>query len=237
MSKPQLVILPGWDGTIESWTNFINLAQKDFEVYCLELPCFGNKPCPNEIWGVENYAEFVKQKIKALNLIEPVILGHSFGGAVAAYLVASEPQLASRLILSGASAIRQKPSFKKYIFNLIAKLGKIFFSLPLIKKFALPAQKFLYRLADSPDYLKTSGIKRQIFQKIIKQDLTEDLKKITTPTLVVWGTLDSYVPLKTGKKIAELINNSKLEIIDGGKHGLHLQMPEKLYNVVKKFLE
>jgi pimeloyl-ACP methyl ester carboxylesterase len=233
----QLLILPGWDGTKKTWENFINLAQKDFEVYCLELPCFGDEPCPNEIWGVENYAEFVKQKIKNLNLIKPTLLGHSFGGQVAVYLAATSPELISRLILSGAAAIRPKLNLKRFVFNSLAKTGKLFFSLPLIKNLGAPAKKFLYKLADSPDYGETNGVKREIYKKIIRQDLTEKLKKIKTPTLVVWGDLDSYVPLSSGKKITELIDGSKLKIITGGKHGLHLQMPEKLYDIIKNFLE
>lgn len=231
----QLLILPGWDGTKKTWENFIKLAQNDFEVYCLELPCFGNEPCPNEIWGVENYADFVKQKITNLNLNKPIVLGHSFGGQVASYLAAKEPQLISKLILSGAAAIRPKLNLKRFIFGSLAKIGKIIFSLPLIKNFTAAARKLLYKLADSPDFGQISGVKREICKKVLRQDLTEELKKINTPTLVIWGSLDSYVPLSSGKKIASLIKNSRLEIIDGGKHGLHLQMPEKLYEIVKNF--
>lgn len=233
----QLLILPGWGGTSESWKNFSNLAKNDWQVICLELPCFSKEPCPKEVWGVAEYAEFVKQKIQNLNLIKPILLGHSFGGQVAAYVAATSPQLISRLILSGAAAIRPERSFKRAIFNLMAKIGKIFFSLPLIKNFSASAQKYLYKLAGSPDYNSTSGIQREIFKKIIRQDLTEELKKIKIPTLVIWGALDSYVPLSTGKKIAKLINGSKLEVIAGGKHGLHLQMPEKLYGIVKNFID
>ncbi len=231
----QLLILPGWEGSKKTWENFIKLAQKDFEVYCLELPCFGNEPCPNEIWGVENYADFVKQKITNLSLNKPILLGHSFGGQVAVYLAAKEPQLISKLILSGAAAIRPKLNLKRFIFGSLAKIGKIFFSLPLIKNLGAPARKLLYKLADSPDFGQISGVKREICKKVLRQDLTEDLKKINTPTLIVWGSLDSYVPLSSGEKIAGLIKNSRLEIINGGKHGLHLQMPEKLYEIVKNF--
>ena len=232
----QLLILPGWGGTRQSWNDFIYLAQKDFPTTCLALPCFGDELCPDQVWGVEDYADFVKQKIQNLNLIKPIILGHSFGGQIAAYLAATSPESLSRLILCGASAIRPKRNFKRFIFSLTAKTGKIFFRLPLLKNLTAPAQKFLYRLADSPDYSSTKGIEREIFKKIIRQDLTEELKKIKTPTLVVWGTLDSYVPLTSGKTIAALIPNSRLEIIPGGQHGLHLQMPEKLYGIVKNFI-
>ena len=116
-------------------------------------------------------------------------------------------------------------------------MGKIFFAWPLINKFSDAARKYLYKLAGSPDYEATTGIKREIYKKIVRQDLTEELKLIKTPTLVVWGTLDGYVPLSTGKKIAALIPNSRLEIIPGGKHGLHLQMPEKLYSIVNNFID
>ena len=114
----QLLIIPGWGGTRETWQKFVDLAKNDFQVICLELPCFGKEPCPKEVWGVEDYAKFVSQKIKNLNLIKPVLLGHSFGGQIAAYLAATSPQLISRLILSGAAAIRPKRNFKRIAFGI-----------------------------------------------------------------------------------------------------------------------
>ncbi|MBU1987422.1 alpha/beta hydrolase [Patescibacteria group bacterium] len=78
-------------------------------------------------------------------------------------------------------------------------------------------------------------MKRDIFKKIIRQDLIYLLHKINIPTLIIWGTRDGYVPLSDGKKIARLIPNAKLEIIKNGKHGLHLQCPEKLLEVILRF--
>jgi len=124
----QLLILPGWDGTKKTWQDFINIAQKDYQVICLELPCFGNEPCPNKIWGIEDYANFVSKKIKELNLIEPILLGHSFGGQVAAYLAINNPKLISKLILSGPALSRPSYGSKRFLFNCIAKFGKFFFS-------------------------------------------------------------------------------------------------------------
>lgn len=232
----QLVILPGWGGTKETWQNFIDIAQKDYEVICLELPCFGNEPCPNKVWGIENYSDFVAQKIKDLNLIKPILLGHSFGGQVATYLVANNPELISQLILSGPALLRPKQNLKKIILGIIAKLGKILFQLPIICKFAIKAKKFLYRLADSSDYNNTFGIKREIFKKVIRQDVTNQLNKINLPTLIIWGSKDNYVPLKFGKKIAKLIKNSKLKIIPNGRHGLHINQTIIFYKIIREFL-
>lgn len=232
--KPQLLIIPGWEGSISSWQNFINRAENDFTVYCFDLPCFGAEPCPNSVWGVEEYAEFVRQKIKQNNLNKPILLGHSFGGQIAAYLTIYYPAEFSRLILSGASIFRQTPTAKKIIFNLIAKIGKFIFSLPLLNKASAFIKKGLYRLANS-DYNDTSGIKREIYKKIINQDLSQSINKINTPALIVWGENDSYVPLSQGKKIAQLIPGAKLKIIKNAGHGLHLKHLDQFYNIVKEF--
>lgn len=231
----QLIILPGWGGTKETWNDFIKIAEKDYKVICLNLPCFGNEPCPGTVWGVKEYAEFVKNKIKKLNLEKPILLGHSFGGQIAVYLAAYHPELIFKLILSGATVTRPKNILKRIVFNIIAKCGKVVFKLPIIKKIDVFAKKILYYSADSPDYIKTSGIKQDIFKKIIRQDLTHLLYKINIPTLVVWGTRDKYVALNNGKKIAKLIPNAKLEIIKNGKHGLHIQQPENLFEIIKEF--
>jgi len=233
--KPQLLIIPGWGGTKTSWKNFMNLAQTDFDVYCFDLPCFGEEPCPTEIWGIEEYAEFVRKKTKNLNSVKPILLGHSFGGQIAAYLAANYPEEFSKLILSGAAILRQTPSAKKIIFQFLAKTGGFIFKLPLLNRAADFMKKALYRLANS-DYNRTSGMKREIYQKIINQDLSALAARINLPTLIIWGENDGYVPLKQGKKLSELIVGSKLEIVPGGKHGLHLQTPEKLYGLVKNFI-
>lgn len=232
--KQSLVIIPGWGGTRESWQKFIDLAQVDFDVRFIDMPCFGETPCPETVWGVEDYAEFVKSKIGDLD--RPFLLGHSFGGQVAANLAANNSEMFSKLILSGAAILRPKYTTKRMIFNAIAKTGKLIFSLPLLNRVEPLAKKILYKAADSPDYDKTSGIKREIFKKIIRQSQIEALPKINTPTMVVWGTHDTYVPLSEGRKIARLISGAELEVVQGGKHGLHIQQPENFLEIVKKFL-
>ena len=230
----KLVILPGWGGTKETWQKFTDLAQRDFDVQVINLPCFGDEPCPNEVWGIEEYSQFVKSSI--LNLKSSIILlGHSFGGQVAAYFASQNPEMIDKLILFAPALFRHRKGLRRIIFGVAAKVGKLIFKLPYIEKFDVWAKKILYKAADSPDYSGTSGIKREIFKKIIRQDLTQVLPKISTPTLLVQGTLDKYVPVKDSKKDVKLIPNAKLEIIKLGRHGMHFQLPEILYKIVYDF--
>ncbi len=239
--KPVLVILPGWGGSRETWKNFIALAEHDFRVICINLPCFGDEPCPTTVWGVEEYARFVAEKIRLLSnvhgqLSKAILLGHSFGGQVAVRLASEHPELFSYLVLVGASAIRPRKFFRRSIFFLVAKTGKLFFRFPIIEKWQDWFKELLYKAIGSRDYTQTAGVKRDIFQKIIRQDLTATLPRITTPTLVLWGSKDSYVPLRTGKKIARLIPYAEFKIFPNAGHGLHLTHAEAMIGAIESFI-
>lgn len=236
-----LVIVPGWGGSHETWEKFMQVARPHFsDVVCIDLPCFGGNACPKTVWGVEQYAEYVKlkiNKIKENTHSEIILMGHSFGGQVSAYLVANNPHICDKYILNAGAVFRPSRPLRRAFFWLLAKMGKIIFKIPMIEHAGVWAKKMLYKTADSPDYSKTSGIQTEIYKKIIRQDLTRQLPKITTPTLIVWGTLDKYLPLKDGRNAQKLIPNAKLEIISGGTHGLHLFKTEELLQKVKDFVQ
>src|SRR5437764_447469 len=68
------------------------------DAVALDLPGFGATPPPASAWGSADYATAVADAID-----EPmVILGHSLGGRVAAYLAALRPDLVRALVLTGA---------------------------------------------------------------------------------------------------------------------------------------
>ncbi|MBI5222335.1 MAG: alpha/beta hydrolase, partial [Candidatus Magasanikbacteria bacterium] len=130
----------------------------------------------------------------------------------------------------------RKRGLRRLFFGIVAKTGKLIFKLPVIEKFDVWAKKILYKAADSPDYAETSGIKREIFKKIIRQDLTDILPRVKAPTLLIQGNFDKYVPVKDSEKAAKLIPNAKLAVIPAARHGLHFQQPEKLKEIIVKYV-
>ena len=92
----------------------------------------------------------------------------------------------------------------------------------MIERFDLLAKKILYGSLGSQDYADSSGIKCDIFKKIIRQNLKHLLSKINQPTLILWGQKDKYIPLRFGKKISKLIPDSGLYIFKKAGHGLHM---------------
>lgn len=241
MKKYNLIILPGWGGSQETWQDFLDYFRKEKSkkinsIEVLNLPCFGDEPCPDDVWGVEDYVEFAKQKIEEKKVDNLVILGHSFGGAVATKFVYNYPKKAEKLILTAPAILRPEKTTKRLFFGAIAKMGKVLFKFPYLEKFDLFAKKLLYRITGSQDYLKTSGIKRDIFKKIIRQDQRDLLSQIDIKTLLLWGKKDKLLPVENTKIISNKLKNCKLKIIDNGTHGLHKSSKKDLKEEVNTFL-
>ena len=238
MSQINLIILPGWGGSQETWQGFVAGIGKNFDnVYVINLPCFGSVPCPTEVWGVDEYVEYVKKEISKLNYSgKTILLGHSFGGQVAASLLAKETNIVDALILSGAAIIRPKHPLRRLFFGSLAKVGKVLFKLPVIEKFSVLAKKVLYGAVGSSDYKDSTGVKKEIFKKIIRDNRQYLLPKIEVPTLVLWGEKDKYIPLKYGKKIHKLIPGATMYVVKKGGHGLHINNIKEIELIINEFI-
>ena len=59
-------------------------------------------------------------------------------------------------------------------------------------------------------------------------DLTEDLKRIDVPTLIVHGDDDQIVPIDaSARRSAELVKDATLKVYPGAPHGLAQAAPHK----------
>ena len=66
--------------------------------------------------------------------------------------------------------------------------------------------------------------------------LAEAAKKIKIPTLSILATGDKMCPVKEGKKLADLIDNSRVEIIDNCGHMMLLEEADRVLKVLKQFI-
>lgn len=237
IGKKQILILHGWGGSKQSWQQALIFFDKEkYQIFVPDLPGFGDSAEPNKAWTVEDYAEHVKKLMADYNLKEPICIAHSFGGRIAIKLAAQNPEIFSQLFLVAAAGVKHPPSLKIKLFRWISKTGKYLLNLFKLQKLETKARILLYKAAQSGDYLKAEGAMKETFQNVIDEDLTQYLEQIKIKTHIIWGDLDSYVPVADAHVMNERISGSTIDIFRGGKHGLHLQMPEKLVKLIEKYL-
>ena len=78
---------------------------------------------------------------------------------------------------------------------------------------------------------------KETIKKVINEDLLEDLSKIKIKTLIIWGAQDRMVSVRYAHIFKEKIENSELEILPKIGHSPHLESPQKLSEIILKFLK
>lgn len=227
-----LIMLHGWGQDVSTFWPDLDYLKDDLTIWLIDLPGFGRSEPPKEKYDSGDYAKIIAEFIKKNGIKNVTILGHSFGGKVAIRVASEYPKLVDKLILVGASGLKPYASLKKYISFILAKIIK--HTLPNFFNFKSKIRKDFYRKIES-DYAD-AGRLRGVYLKTIREDLTEYLKKIDQQTLIIWGDQDRAVPLKYGKKMYQLIKNSKMVILEDKGHFLHIHDPERFTSYVKDFV-
>lgn len=229
------VLLHGWGLDKSSFKKLIPLLGNLGEVFVFDLPGFGDEPEPREVWGSEDYAQFIKKKLSDLGPKKAIVIGHSFGGRVAIKMAAEYPDLIEKLILINSSGLRKKFSFKRVLGKFNHCLGKTLLLFGIQGK---RLKKRLFNKFGSQDFLKTKGIMRSVLIKVLQEDLSPSLREINCSTLLIWSQQDQETPLWMGQKMDRLIPQSQLVILPDANHldPLFSRASQTAYQI-KKFLK
>jgi pimeloyl-ACP methyl ester carboxylesterase len=234
------ILIHGWGGSLESLRPLHNMLKTDYTSVILDLPGFGHSDNPEPSWGVDEYAAMALDFIKSFECKKLVLLGHSFGGTLALYLSAKNPELVDKLILCSPSFKREPKKEEEINSGAIKNTVKKITGLPIYKKIKPHiglVRKVFYKIfypgfetARFP-HLETN------FKKIVTQDISHLIPKVQQKTLIMWGDRDTWVPLEYAEILQKGIKNSNLKIFEGITHGLPKLHPDLVYEEVKKFME
>ncbi|MCB1531795.1 MAG: alpha/beta hydrolase [Alphaproteobacteria bacterium] len=204
--------------------------------YALDFCGFGQSPEPLTPWGTEDYADFVAEFIKN-EIKKPVLwIGHSFGCRVGIQIAARHPELITGLcLIAGAGLPRKRPLLKKLYFKTRILTYKLLKKLSLIN---LINKDWLARKFGSADYKNTSGTMRQVFVKVVNEDLSPQAQSIQCFTQLIYGQNDTETPPEIGERLKSLIPRSEMVHLASQDHysvladGRHQVTP-----ILKKFIE
>jgi len=228
-----IVFLHGWGASAESWLPIANAwSDSATRMLLIDLPGFGASDPPRRPAGVFEYRDLIAAVLDQFGIRGAVLIGHSFGGSVAATLAVARPELVSRLVLVDSSGIRNMNRGSRRLIRVIARFVR-----PLFRARGMqPFRRAIYRLIGSEDYIARPDL-QESFRKIVAQDIQPILHRISQPTLIVWGEKDLDTPLAHGRRFAELIAPAKLVVISGAGHYSFLDAPEAFLDALQEFLQ
>ena len=235
-SGDPVVLLHGWGGQAVSMTPLIVGLRDRYRVLAFDLPGFGGSSPPPVPWGTPEYAAFVQEAVASLGIPRATYIGHSFGGRIAIWLAAHAPETVQALVLVDAAGIKPPATFRRRMRRLFYKTAQTVLRLPILGAKGPALRERLAMRFGSADYRAVSGVMRSSFVKTVNLDLSECMRAIAAPTLLIWGEKDQATPITDGRTMERLIRGSRLIAVAGAGHFSYLDSPSFVNAVVGAFL-
>ena len=223
--KKTIVLLHGWGQNIEMMKPIGDKFQKSHRIIIIDLPGFGLSNEPDYVWTMNDYCDAVYELLKSLDVNNPILVGHSFGGKIS--LIYASKYSVEKLILFGSP---YKKEIKK--LSMKTKILKSLKKVPGINKLEGFAKKHI----GSTDYKNASEKMRKILVEHVNLDITSEVNKINCPTLLIWGTCDTEVPIEEAYELEKLIKDSAVIEYEGCTHYAYLEMLPRTINILKNFI-
>lgn len=211
-----VIFLHGWGSRAMA---FGKIFEKCGNALAIDLPGFGGSEAPKSAWSLSDYASFINEFFEKMDIKNPIIAGHSFGGSIGIKYCSKYGNI-KKLILIGSAGIREKTA-KKFFLLIFSKFFGILWRLPIVRTSGRSVRKYFYKIINSEDYIN-AGALTETYKKIIKEDLKDDLKKINTPAILIWGENDLDTPIQNAKLMHKLLRNSQLYVIPNAGHYVFL---------------
>jgi pimeloyl-ACP methyl ester carboxylesterase len=237
---PPVVFLHGAYGL--TWDPFLDALAQHHTVYAPEHP--GTTPGdPDAVKPLDNLWDLVlyyDELFDRLGLAAPAVVGHSFGGMVAAEVAATHPTRVSRLVLLCPIGLwRDDAPVKNWMVMPPEAVAKVAFYDP-----TGPVAEQMLALPADPDAQMDAEIRLtwalactgKFIWPIPDKGLKKRLHRIQAPTLIVWGKHDGLVPPVYAQEFANRIANARVEMVEQAAHAPQLEQLEAVSALVRDFL-
>jgi magnesium chelatase accessory protein len=262
--KPSLLLLHGLMGCADTFAPLIRELTPDQHVIALDLPGAGQSERRDSIdASLYITAKLIDRFLTALNLQQPIVLGHSHGGAVAMSLAAHR--------LSAHRQDGHHPDALRSLILLAPAHPYFDEGDPLIRFYlSLPGRLFAYTMPWLPEWLQMMGLRRMAGPQ--SWDTPERLKpyrenlrtpgtmshllrllrtwhkdmsglrrvlrrSLATPSLLIWGDSDRAVPAYSAAALRTHLLQSELITLPGIGHRPAEESPKVVAQFVHYWLQ
>lgn len=227
-----LLLLHGLFGALSNFKSIIDHFAGRANVVVPLLPIFELPLRKLSVTGlVDHVDKFVKFKgYTRLNLV-----GNSLGGHVAILYALAQPELLRSMTLTGSSGLFEAPlgsTFpKRGNYEFVQKKTESTFYDPKVATRELVDE--VYDIVND----RNKAIRViAIAKSALRHNISDRLKSIKRPALLVWGKEDTITPAFVGEKFQELLPDARLFMLDGCGHAPMMEHPDEFNRLLSNFL-
>ncbi|AGU14789.1 alpha/beta fold hydrolase [Corynebacterium argentoratense] len=247
--KPTLFMLHGITGHAEAYARNLAAHSEHFNVYAIDFIGHGYSSKPEHPLEIKHYIEQVLAIMDELGVEKAYFSGESLGGWTTARLAQLHPERVERIVLNTMGGTMANPQVMERLYTLSMQAAED-------PSWERVKARLEWLMADpsmvTPDLIRT---RQRIFEQpnwkmacemnMALQDMEirkrnmlsdDDLRQIEVPALVLWTTKDPSGPVDEGRRIADLIPNGQLAVMEECGHWPQYEDTETFNKIQLDFL-
>ncbi len=241
-SAPVVTLSHSLATDLSMWDPQVAVLKSGYRVLRYDTRGHGGTDAPEGPYTLEQLAEDVSALLHALRIPKTHFMGISMGGMIGQTLALKDPGMFRSLVLCDTSsripeealpiweeriALAQKQGMEALVESTMER----WFTASFRGK-SIPALEKVRRM------IRTTPVKGYVgcSRAIMRLNLTERLREITLPTLIVVGEEDPGTPVAASQTIHQRIKSSELLILKSAAHLSNIEQQDAFNNAVIGFL-
>ncbi len=231
-----------------SWYNFVPLIYPEYDIILYDFPGQGNSTSDDVPYDIQEFCEYLVLIMQELEIEKVHLMGISYGCFVALDFARLYQDKLHTLSISGGFLTKSEnfiygAEVGKYILeqDRLDIWGKLIYSLifsdEFMKNFKGMFDEMQKRFIDRYKDRKHALIRLLDTEIDYVNNLEKNMqgyKNIKTPVLILVGDKDRTTPVWLQKPMAEILPNSRFELVDDCGHVVYIEKAPMFFDMMKK---
>jgi len=243
-----IVLLHGTGASLHTWDGWAARLRPTHRALRMDLPGFGlTGPDGAHDYSIAHYVAFLTAFVDRLGVDRFHLAGSSLGGHIAWRFAVAHPERVASLVLLDSAGY---PSVRRPFAMELARTPGLATVMRWVTPRSLVRQSLLDVYGD--DSKVTDALVDRYFDMQLREGNRDAfieraraaperadaarIQRIRTPTLVLWGERDEWIPLEHGRRFHRAIAGSELVVVRGAGHVPMEEVPEETASSALRFI-
>ncbi len=239
---PPIIFVHGIGSRKETWAALIDALADRYTCVSMDLRGHGDSPTPAVPYTLDQLVDDVEALRNRLGLGAIHLIGHSLGGMIGPRYAQRFPTTTSTVTLLSTAAARTADDASRVqgvvarmrregIENVLTTLVDRWYTEPFAAANPAIIERRIEQVLTTPPEVFLS-----VFDVYAETEMAPWLDEVAAPCLIVTGEHDPGCSPRLNVEIDRLLADSELHVLDGLRHSIVVEAPDRLLPLIEDFL-